>query len=98
MELLPCIIFVNSSADPRLLGPYTKLYHRRGVGVGGVVGCNVVIGMKEWMKLTHLSVFHSISNRAHEKRSRNSISSPAQDAFNTFFFVTSKRLYDIHVT
>ncbi len=47
---------------------------------------NVVIGMKEWMKLTHLSVFHSISNRAHEKRSRNSISSAAQDAFNTFFF------------
>ncbi len=44
-----------------------------------------MIGMKEWMKLTHLSVFHSVSNRAHEKRSRNSISSPAQDAFNTFF-------------
>ncbi len=44
-----------------------------------------MIGMKEWMKLTHLSVFHSVSNRAHGKRSRNSVSSAARYAFNSFF-------------
>ncbi len=50
------------------------------------------------MDETHLSVFHSISNRARERRSRNSISS--RYAFNSFFFFffSNKRLYDIHVT
>ncbi len=42
----------------------------------------------------HLSVFHSISNRASGKRS----SVPAPYAFNSFFFPESKRLYDIQVT
>ncbi len=45
---------------------------------------------------THLSVFHSVSNRVHGKRSRNNISSAARYAFN--FFSKSKRLYDIQVT
>ncbi len=53
------------------------------VAGGGVVGWNVVIGMKEWMKLSHLCVFHSISNRAREKHSI--ISTTAQEAFNSFF-------------
>ncbi len=34
-----------------------------------------------------LSVFHFISNRAHRKRSRDSISSAARYAFNSFFLV-----------
>ncbi len=52
------------------------------------------------MDETHLSVFHSISNRAHGKFSRNSISSTVKVyAFNSFFYVSRalvKRLYDIH--
>ncbi len=80
MELLPCIIFVKSSADPRLLGALRKT-----LSPAGEVGWNVVIGMKEWMKLMHLSVLHSVSNRAHGKRSRNSASSAARYAFNSVF-------------
>ncbi len=34
---------------------------------------------------THLSVFHSVSNRACRKRSRNSVSSAARYAFNSLF-------------
>ncbi len=45
---------------------------------------NVV--MDERMDEMHLSVFHSVSNRAHGRRSRNSISSAAY-AFNSFFFL-----------
>ncbi len=53
--------------------------------------------MKEWMNA--LSMFHSVLKRAHRKRSRNSISSAARHAFNSFFlFVSRKRLYNIHVT
>ncbi len=37
------------------------------------------------MNETHLSVFHSVSERAHGKRSRNSVSSAARYAFNLFF-------------
>ncbi len=44
---------------------------------------NVV--MDERMDEMHLSVFHSVSNRARGRRSRNSISSVAY-AFNSFFF------------
>ncbi len=43
-------------------------------------------------------MFHSVSNRAHRKRLRNSISSAAWYARYIFFLVSSKRLYDIHVT
>ncbi len=70
MELLPCIIFVKSSADPRLLGAL-----RQTLLLGGR---DVVIGMKKWM-----SVFHSVSNRAREKCSINSISSAT---LSTHFF------------
>ncbi len=49
------------------------------------------------MNETHLSVFHSVTNRARGKRSRNSVSSAARYAFNSFL-VSSKRLYDINVT
>ncbi len=34
----------------------------------------------------HLSVFHAVSNHARGRRSRNSISSAARYAFNSFFF------------
>ncbi len=44
-------------------------------GVGGGVG----------MDETHLSVFHSVSNHAHGKRSRNSLFRGSY-AFNSFFF------------
>ncbi len=40
---------------------------------------------------THLSVFHSVSNRVHGKRSRNS-SFCGSIHFQLFFFVSSKRL------
>ncbi len=66
---------VTVSADPRLLGALRK---KKG---GGVV---------ERMDETHLSVFHSVSNRAHGKRSRNSISSASRYAFNSFFLVRAR--------
>ncbi len=51
------------------------------------------------MDETHLSVFHSVSNRARGKRSRNSISSAARISPRFFFFLSkSKRLDDIHIT
>ncbi len=40
---------------------------------------------------THLSVFHSTLNHAQGKRSRNSISSEARYAFNSFFFSSRAR-------
>ncbi len=43
----------------------------------------IVQSSYEQMNETHLSVFHSISNRTRVKRSRNSISSAARYAFNT---------------
>ncbi len=46
----------------------------------------------------HLSVFHSVSNHARGKRSRNSISSAAPISSHFFFLSKSKRLDDIHVT
>ncbi len=61
-----------------------------GGGGGGGGGIRVV------MTETHLSVFHSVSNRARRKCrkcSRNSISSTARYAFNMFFF-PSRTLYD----
>ncbi len=66
------------SADPRFLGALCK---------GGVEQ-----GMSgyERMNETHLSVFHSVSNRARGKRLRNSVSSAARYAFNSFFLVSSK--------
>ncbi len=41
------------------------------------------------MDETHLSVFHSVSNRARGKRSRNSISSAAH--INSLFFLVRAR-------
>ncbi len=49
------------------------------------------------MNETHLFVFHSVSNRARGKRSRNSVSSAARYAFNSIVLVSSKRLYNIHI-
>ncbi len=72
-----------TSADPRLLGALRKT-----VSGGGV-----------WLRMdeTHLSVFHSVSNRA--RVSRNSISSAARISSRFLFFLSkSKRLDDIHVT
>ncbi len=57
------------------------------------------VGGGERMNETHLSVFHSFSNRARGRRSRNSISSSVR--FQSFLFLSRafvKRLYDIHVT
>ncbi len=50
------------------------------------------------MDETHLSVFHSVSNRASGKRSRNSISSAARISSLFFFLSKSKRLDNIHLT
>ncbi len=73
------------SADPRPLGTLRKTVS--GGGGGG--------GMDE----THLSMFHSVSNRARGKRSRNSISSVARISSRFIYFLSkSKRLDDIHVT
>ncbi len=47
--------------------------------------CVVMDEMHERMDEMHLSVFHSVSNRARGRRSRNSISSAARYAFNSFF-------------
>ncbi len=83
-------------------GPYAKLWCGGVVVWCGVVWCGVVGwggvgGGGGGMDETHLSVFHSVSNRARGRRSRNSISS--RYAFNLFFcFFSNKRLYDIHVT
>ncbi len=63
-----------TSADPRLLGALRKT-------VFGV-GC-----WNERLDEMHLSVFHSISNHAHGKRLRNSISFLAGYAFNLLFLV-----------
>ncbi len=43
-------------------------------------------GGGERMDETHLSVFDSVSNRAHGKHLRNSISFAARYTFNSFFF------------
>ncbi len=51
-------------------------------GGGGGVGCS----WDERMDETHLSMFHSVSNRAHGKRSR-SISSVHSDFFVCLFFL-----------
>ncbi len=95
LKMLPCDVFatadssyiVTHSADPRLLGALRKT-----VSGGGGDG----VGMDE----THLSVFHSVSNRARGKRSRSSISSVARISSRFCFFVLSKskRLDNIHVT
>ncbi len=47
---------------------------------------NCVGGGGGGMDETHLSVFHSVSNRARGKRSRNSISSVAHISSHFFFF------------
>ncbi len=61
--------WIKTSADPRLLGALCKTVSPAG---GGRVVSDE----------THLSVFHSVPNCAHGKRSRNSISSTARHAFN----------------
>ncbi len=62
----------GDSADPRLLGALRKTVSGGGGGVR--------------MDETHLSMFHSISNRARGKRSRNSISSAARISSRFCFF------------
>ncbi len=57
------VLFVQCRADPRLLEALRKTEN-----------CG---GLDERMDEMHLSVFHSVSNRTHRKRSRNSISSVA---------------------
>ncbi len=42
-------------------------------------------GVRVVMNETHLSMFHSVLNRARGKRSRNSVSSAASYAFNSLF-------------
>ncbi len=66
---------VLHSAAPRLLGAL-----RKDVSGGG-----------GRMDETHLPVFHSVSNRAHGKRSRNSISSAARVSSIFFFFLVRAR-------
>ncbi len=61
-----------------------------------VQGCCSLEELRTWvcwderMDEAHLSVFHSVSNRDHGKRSRNSISSAARYAFNSFFLVRAR--------
>ncbi len=63
------------------------------------VGGNGGDGWRMRMDETHLSVFHSVSNRARGKRSRNSISSAARISSRFFFFLSkNKRLDEIHIT
>ncbi len=47
-------------------------------------------GVRVVMNETHLSVFHSVSERAHGKRSRNSVSSAGSLCFQ-FFFLSQAR-------
>ncbi len=65
----------DARANPRLLWALRKTVSTWGFGSSGY----------ERMNETLLSVFHSVSNRAHGKRSRNSVSSAACYAFNSFF-------------
>ncbi len=46
-----------------------------------------------WMKCIwpYLNAFHSVSNRAHGKRLRNSVSYTARYALNSFFFLSRAR-------
>ncbi len=53
---------------------------------------------KVMMDETHLSVFHSVLNRAHGKRSRNSLFRGSVHFQLVYFIFSNKRLYDIHVT
>ncbi len=74
-------------ADSRLLGALRKT-----VSTGGVAR-----GIRVVMNETHLSVFYSVSKHARGKSSRNRVSAAARYAVN-FFFISSKRLYNIHIT
>ncbi len=85
LTTLALVLMCVLRADPRLLGALRKTVST-GEGRGR--------GLNE----THLSVFHSALNCARGKRSRNSISSAARYAFNSFVFIMTKRLFDIHVT
>ncbi len=85
-KIIFSIITDREVPDLDFWGPYAKLCRGGGGGGGG--------GMDE----THLSVFHSVSNRARGKRSRNSISSAARITSRFFFLSKSKRLDDIHIT
>ncbi len=79
-------------------GKMQGLEQSRSYTCGGLMQNCVAWGVRVVMNETHLSVFHSALNHARGKRSRNRISSVARYAFNLFFFVSSKRFYDIHVT
>ncbi len=47
---------------------------------------------------THLSVFHSVSNHARGKRSRNSVSSAARYAFNSLFLSRARDFILIQIS
>ncbi len=84
------IIIKNTGrADSRLLGALRKPVSRE-VGWGGWRGRVV-------MNEIHLSVFHSASNRARRKHCRNSLFRCSL-FFQLVDFVSSIRLYNIHVT
>ncbi len=91
MEILvPCFaVYAHervSSADPRLLGALRKTVSPVLPAGGGGGGSGGVERMDE----THLSVLHSLSNRAHWKCSRNSLfrgSVLFQLIFILFFFL-----------
>ncbi len=77
-------VWPETRAKPRLLGALCKT-----VSTGG--------GGFEWLRKNERNAFVHVSLRP-ESCSRNSMSSAARYAFNLFFFVSSKRLYDSHVT
>ncbi len=81
---------VVTRANPRLLGALWK-----NVSTGrGVAGVLEWLWTNEWN--TDKRVSFSLESRC-RKHSKNSVSSAARYAFNSFL-VSSKRLYDIHVT
>ncbi len=80
-DCLNFTVWATSSADPILLGVLCKTVSlAEEGGRGGVI-----------IDETHLSAFHSISNRAHGKRLRNSISSVVHDFFFFFFMQETVR-------
>ncbi len=80
-------------------GPYTQnCVDRGGGGGGGGGGGWVRLVVNEWMnEWNAFVVIYSAPNRACRKRSRNSVSSAACYAFNSFLLVSRKRLYDIYI-
>ncbi len=82
------ILKCTGSADPRLLGALSKTVSPAG-GAGG---------WDERMDETHLSVFHSVLNCARGKALEKQYLFRSSVSFQLIFLISSKRLYDIHVT